>query len=84
MLYNHSEIKNKYKSTYQIRKALENKEIYPKVVETSYGYHIIKKTGEKYVDFDDEKDSLMETLSNNKQNTLLQDALEKYNVKINI
>ena len=28
MLYNHSEIKNKYKSTYQIRKALENKEIY--------------------------------------------------------
>ena len=64
--------------------SLENKEIYPKVVETSYGYHIIKKTGEKYVDFDDEKDSLMETLSNNKQNTLLQDALEKYNVKINI
>lgn len=28
MLYYHSEIKNKYKSTYQIRKALENKEIY--------------------------------------------------------
>lgn len=28
MLYNHREIKNKYKSTYQIRKALENKEIY--------------------------------------------------------
>ena len=28
MVYNHSEIKNKYKSTYQIRKALENKEIY--------------------------------------------------------
>ena len=28
MLYNHSEIKNKYKSTYQIRKALENKEIH--------------------------------------------------------
>ena len=28
MLYNHSEIKSKYKSAYQIRKALENKEIY--------------------------------------------------------
>ena len=28
MLYTHNEIKNKYKSTYQIRKALENKEIY--------------------------------------------------------
>lgn len=28
MLYNHSEIKNKYKSTYQIRKAIKNKEIF--------------------------------------------------------
>ena len=28
MLYNHSEIKNKYKSTYQIRKALEENKIY--------------------------------------------------------
>ena len=28
MLYSHSELKNKYKSTYQIRKALKNKEIY--------------------------------------------------------
>ena len=28
MLYNHSEIKDKYKSTYQIRKALENKKIF--------------------------------------------------------
>ena len=35
--------------------SLENVEIYPKVVETSYGYHIIKNR-EKYVDFDDEKD----------------------------
>jgi predicted transcriptional regulator of viral defense system len=28
MLYTHNEIKNKYKSTYQIRKALKNKEIF--------------------------------------------------------
>ena len=28
MLYNYNEIKEKYKSTYQIRKALKNKEIY--------------------------------------------------------
>lgn len=28
MLFNYNEIKNKYKSTYQIRKALENREIY--------------------------------------------------------
>lgn len=64
--------------------SLENNEIYSKVVETSYGYHIIKKTGQKYSDFEDEKDSLIEALTSNKQNTLLQDALEKYNVKINM
>ena len=28
MLYNHNELKEKYKSTYQIRKALKNKEIF--------------------------------------------------------
>lgn len=64
--------------------SLKVDEIYPKVVETNYGYHIIKKTGEKYSDFDDEKKSLIETLTNNKQSTLLEDALEKYNVKINM
>lgn len=64
--------------------SLENGQIYSKVVETSYGYHIIKKTGEEYTDFDDEKDSLIETLSSNKQNILLQDALEKYDVKVNM
>ncbi|WP_455540140.1 peptidylprolyl isomerase [Terrisporobacter sp.] len=64
--------------------SLKNNQIYSKVVETSYGYHIIKKTGEQYSDFDDEKDGLVETLTNNKQNTLLQDALEKYNAKINM
>ena len=59
-------------------------EIYPEVVETSYGYHIIKKTGEKYSDFDDVKDTLIETLSNDKQSNLLQDAIEKYNVEVNM
>ena len=28
MIYNHKEIKEKYKSDYQINKAIENKEIY--------------------------------------------------------
>ena len=64
--------------------SLKVDEIYPEVVETNYGYHIIKKTGEQYSDFEDEKDSLIETLSSNKQSTLLQDALEKYDVKINM
>lgn len=64
--------------------SLKDGEIYPKVVETSYGYHIIKKTGEQYSPFDDVKDTLMETLTSDKQSILLQDALEKYNVKLNI
>lgn len=64
--------------------SLEVDEIYTKVVETNYGYHIIKKTGEQYSDFEDEKDSLIETLSSNKHSTLLQDALEKYDVKIDM
>lgn len=64
--------------------SLDVDEIYPEVVETNYGYHIIKKTAERYSDFDDEKDSLIDTLSSNKQSTLLEDALEKYDVKINM
>ena len=64
--------------------SLKVDEIYDEVVETNYGYHIIKKTGEQYINFEDEKDSLIETLGSNKQSTLLQDALEKYDVKINM
>lgn len=64
--------------------SLKVNEIYNKVVETNYGYHVIKKTGEKYSDFNDVKESLMETLTNDKQSALLEDALEKYNVKINM
>lgn len=59
-------------------------EVYSKVVETPYGYHIIKKTGEQYTNFDDVKESLIESLTSDKQSNLLQDALEKYNVKINM
>ena len=39
--------------------SLKTGEIYNKVVETSSGYHIIKKTGEKDQDFDDVKDELI-------------------------
>lgn len=64
--------------------SLKNGEIYPEVVETSYGYHIIKKTGEQYAEFDDVKDSLVESLAGDKQSTLLKNAQEKYDVKLNI
>lgn len=64
--------------------SIKDDEIYPKVVETSYGYHIIKKTGEQYAKFDDVKDSLIESLTADKQSTLLKNAQEKYKVNINM
>ena len=64
--------------------SLEKGELYDSVVETSYGYHIIKKTGEQYSDFDDIKDSLIESLVSDKQSNLLEDALDKYDVKVNM
>ncbi|MGN1032363.1 MAG: peptidylprolyl isomerase [Intestinibacter sp.] len=62
--------------------SLDDGEIYSEVVETTSGYHIIKKTGEKEQDFDDVKDDLITTLKNTKQTTLMQDLYSKYNVKI--
>mgnify|MGYP004555103369 CR=1 FL=1 len=62
--------------------SLKTGEIYNKVVETSSGYHIIKKTGEKDQDFDDVKDDLIKTLESTKQSTLMQDLYTKYNVQI--
>ena len=62
--------------------SLKTGEIYNKVVETSSGYHIIKKTGEKDQDFDDVKDDLIKTLESTKQNTLMQDLYTKYDVQI--
>ncbi|MGM9533658.1 MAG: peptidylprolyl isomerase, partial [Intestinibacter sp.] len=63
--------------------SLENGEIYSEVVETTSGYHIIKKTGEKEQDFDDVKDDLITTLKNTKQTTLMKNLYSKYNVEIN-
>lgn len=62
--------------------SLKTGEIYDKVVETSSGYHIIKKTGEKQQDFDDVKDDLISTLESTKQSTLMQDLYTKYDVNI--
>lgn len=62
--------------------SLKNNQIYPEVVETNSGYHIIKKTGEKQQSFNDVKDDLIETLKNTKQTTLLKDLYSKYNVEV--
>ena len=62
--------------------SLKIDEIYPEVVETSAGYHIIKKTGEKVQDFDDVKDDLISTLEKTKQTTLMKDLYTKYDVQL--
>lgn len=62
--------------------SLKVDEIYPKVVETTSGYHIIKKTGEKAQDFDDIKDDLIQTLKSTKQTSLMQELYSKYNVQL--
>lgn len=62
--------------------SLKNGEIYKEVVETDYGYHIIKKTDEKYEDFDTIKEELVYTLGYEKQSNILDNLIEKYNVEV--
>lgn len=62
--------------------ALKVGEVSPELVETDYGYHIIKKTDEQYSEFDDIKEDLKYTLSYEKQNNLITDLIEKYNVEV--
>lgn len=57
-------------------------EVYPEVVETDYGYHIIKKTDEKYEEFDTIKEDLIYTLGYEKQSNILDNLIEKYNVDV--
>ncbi len=62
--------------------ALKVGEVDPKIVETDYGYHIIKKTDEKYDEFDTIKEELKTKLSYEKQNNLVDNIMQKYNVDV--
>lgn len=62
--------------------SLNKGEIYPEVVETQFGYHIIKKTDEQEKTFDEVKDSLKQQLVLEKQNALIEKLTKEYNVEI--
>ncbi len=57
-------------------------EITDDLVETDYGYHIIKKTDEKYEDFETIKEELAYTLEYEKQHEKLDELIKKYNVNV--
>lgn len=58
-------------------------EISDKLVESQFGYHIIKKTDEKQQEFDDIKEDLKYRLSYEKQSNILDNLIEKYSVEVN-
>ena len=57
-------------------------EVNKDVVESQFGYHIIKKTDEKQANFDTVKQELKDKLSQDKQNNLVADLVKKYKVDV--
>lgn len=57
-------------------------EVSEELIETDYGYHIIKKTDEQYNEFDDIKEDLKYDLSYEKQSNIITNLFEKYNVDV--
>lgn len=57
-------------------------QLHPDVIETEYGYHIIKRTGENTVNFDEEKESIIFEISYNLKNDLVTKIKEEANIQI--
>lgn len=57
-------------------------EVSKEPIETQFGYHIIKKTDEKQEEFNTIKEELNYKLSYEKQNIVLDNLIEKYNVEV--
>ncbi len=62
---------------------IEVGQINDKLVKTDFGYHIIKKTDEKYEELENIKENLEYSLSYEKQNKILDELIEKYDVQVN-
>ena len=57
-------------------------DLYPEIVETTYGYHIIKRTGENMISFDEEKESIISQLSYDKKNEIVEKIKNESNIVI--
>lgn len=63
--------------------SLKDNEFYPELVETEFGYHIIKRTGTKTATFEESREQLEEEYSYTKKNRLLDKLKLDYNITIN-
>ncbi|MGL5749711.1 MAG: peptidylprolyl isomerase [Paraclostridium sp.] len=61
---------------------LNKGQIESELVETQYGYHIIKKIDEKIQSLDEVKDSLKEQLTLDKQDSTVDRLMKEYNVEV--
>lgn len=57
-------------------------QLHPQIVESAYGYHIIKRTGENIKSFEDEKDSIISQLTYNKKDDIAEKIRKEANIKI--
>lgn len=62
--------------------SLKTGEVYPSVVKTDFGYHIIKKTDEKENSFEQVKETIQNDLTIKAQDKLIQQVLDSAKVEI--